>query len=130
MGVLSAILDRLGSLVKKPGSLVITTLISCLVTVILTASQYVAILLPGEIFQDSYKRQMWLPTFFSRTLEDGGTIFSYLVPGRLQPSMCLPRWRSPRCPICPMHVPSDDLPGPAIIYAATGFAVFKTDGSL
>jgi len=129
MGVLSAILNKLGSLVKKPGSLVITTLVSCLMTVVLTASQYVAILLPGEIFHDSYKEADVAPYVLSRTLEDGGTIFSYLVPwsaaalyvsktlevsvGEYLPYAFLPI-------ICPVL---------AVIYALTGFAVFKTDGS-
>ena len=129
MGVLSAILDKLGSLVKKPGSLVITTLVSCLITVILTASQYVAILLPGEIFQDSYKKANVAPYVLSRTLEDGGTIFSYLVPwsaAALYVSSTLEVSTMSYLPyaflpiICPVL---------AIIYAATGFAVFKIDGS-
>lgn len=129
MGVLSAILDKLGNLVKKPGPLVFTTLISCLLTVILTASQYVAILLPGEIFRDSYKEADVAPYVLSRTLEDGGTIFSYLIPwsaAAIYVSSTLGVTTLDYLPyaflpiLCPIF---------AIIYAATGFALFKTNGA-
>ena len=46
----------------------------------LTTSQYMAILLPGEVFQDSYKKAKVAPYVLSRTLEDGGTLFAFLVP--------------------------------------------------
>ncbi len=129
MGVLSAILDKLGGLVKKPGSLVITTLVSCLVTVILTASQYVAILLPGEIFQDSYKKAGVAPYVLSRTLEDGGTIFSYLVPWSAAALYVSSTLEVPTMSYLPYAFLPIICPILAIIYAATGFAVFNTDGS-
>ena len=81
MGVLTTILDRLEVLVRKPGPLVITTLFTCLLTVILTASQYVAIKLPGEIFKESYKKADVAPYVLSRTLEDGR--HHLLLPGSL-----------------------------------------------
>ena len=46
----------------------------------LTTSQYMAILLPGEVFQDSYQKAKVAPYVLSRTLEDGGTLFAFLVP--------------------------------------------------
>ena len=54
--------------------------ITCLATVMLTTSQYMAILLPGEVFQDSYRKAKVAPEVLSRTLEDGGTLFAFLVP--------------------------------------------------
>ena len=99
---------------------------SCLLTVILTASQYVAILLPGEIFRDSYKEADVAPYVLSRTLEDGGTIFSYLIPwsaAAIYVSSTLGVTTLDYLPyaflpiLCPIF---------AIIYAATGFALFKT----
>lgn len=80
MGVLSAILETFKEKIAKPCNLIIATLISCLATVMLTTSQYMAILLPGEVFQNAYKKAGIAPYVLSRTLEDGGTIFSFLVP--------------------------------------------------
>lgn len=80
MGVLSVILSKFSDKILKPCNLIITTLLSCLITVMLTTSQYMAILLPGEVFRPSYDKARIAPYVLSRTLEDGGTIFSFLVP--------------------------------------------------
>ena len=80
LGVLSVLLDKIRDRLEKPANLIITTLLSCLATVMLTTSQYMAILLPGEVFQDSYKKAKVAPEVLSRTLEDGGTLFAFLVP--------------------------------------------------
>ena len=80
LGVLTIMLDKIRDRLEKPANLIITTLLSCLATVMLTTSQYMAILLPGEVFQDSYKKANVAPYVLSRTLEDGGTLFAFLVP--------------------------------------------------
>ena len=80
LGVLTVMLDKIRDRLEKPCNLIITTLLSCLATVMLTTSQYMAILLPGEVFQDSYKKAKVAPQILSRTLEDGGTLFAFLVP--------------------------------------------------
>lgn len=80
MGVLTVILNKIKDKILKPCNLIIVTLISCLATVMLTTSQYMAILLPGEVLKSSYEKAKIAPSVLSRTLEDGGTIFSFLVP--------------------------------------------------
>ena len=51
-----------------------------LVTACLTASQYLAIMLPGMMMKDSYTKFKVDKKVLSRTLEDGGTMFSFLIP--------------------------------------------------
>ena len=80
MGVLNAILARIKGFIERPANLILATLLTCLATVLLTTSQYMAILLPGEVFTDSFKKAKVAPWILSRTLEDGGTIFAFLVP--------------------------------------------------
>ena len=80
LGVLTVLLDKIRDRLEKPCNLIIATLLSCLATVMLTTSQYMAILLPGEVFEDSYKKAKVAPYVLSRTLEDGGTLFAFLVP--------------------------------------------------
>lgn len=80
MGVLDALLEKIKDRILKPRNLILATLFSCLATVIMTTSQYMAILLPGEVFQGPFKKAKVAPYVLSRTLEDGGTIFSFLVP--------------------------------------------------
>jgi NhaC family Na+:H+ antiporter len=130
MGVLSRILDTIRDKIEKPRNLIIATLVSCLATVMLTTSQYMAILLPGEVFQDSYKKAKVAPYVLSRTLEDGGTLFAFLVPwsaaaiysfGVLGVSAVeyLPYAFLPI--ICPIM---------AVICAVTGLGVYDIDGNM
>ena len=130
MGVLARILDTIRDKIEKPRNLIIATLLSCLATVMLTTSQYMAILLPGEVFQDSYKKAKVAPYVLSRTLEDGGTLFAFLVPwsaaaiysyGVLGVS-CLEYLPYAFLPmICPLM---------AVVCAVTGFGVYDTDGNM
>lgn len=129
LGVLSVMLDKIRDRLEKPANLIITTLLSCLATVMLTTSQYMAILLPGEVFQDSYKKANVAPYVLSRTLEDGGTLFAFLVPwsaaaiyssGVLGISAVeyLPFAFLPL--LCPLF---------AIVCAITGIGVYDCDGN-
>ena len=79
-GILNAFLQKLLVLIKKPKHLVISTLLFSLVTACLTASQYLAIMLPGMLLKDQYTRFKLDKKVLSRTLEDGGTMFSFLIP--------------------------------------------------
>ena len=128
LGVLNVLLDKISDKLEKPCNLIITTLLSCLATVMLTTSQYMAILLPGEVFTNSYKKAKVAPQILSRTLEDGGTLFAFLVPwsaaaiyssGVLGVSAVeyLPFAFLPL--ICPLA---------AIVCAITGIGVFDTEG--
>lgn len=65
---------------KSVGSLVTGTLFTCFGANILTADQYMAIVLPGRMFREEYQRRNLDPRVLSRTLEDSGTITSALIP--------------------------------------------------
>ena len=47
---------------------------------ILASDQYIAILVPGKMFRDEYKKHNLAPENLSRTLEDAGTATSVLIP--------------------------------------------------
>ena len=64
---------------KSVGSLITGTLFTCFGANVLTADQYMAIVLPGRMFKEEYQRRgLVLGTF--RTLEDSGTLTSALIP--------------------------------------------------
>ena len=62
------------------GSLVTTTIATSIFFNITASDQYIAIVVPGRMFASSYKKRGLKPEVLSRTLEDGGTITSVLVP--------------------------------------------------
>lgn len=46
----------------------------------LASDQYLAIVVPGKMFEKAYKKRGLAPENLSRTLEDSGTVTSVLVP--------------------------------------------------
>lgn len=83
LGVLEVFLEKLTSCIKSVGGLVTTTVLAVIGLNIVTASQYMAIVLGGRMFVSAYKEKDMLPQTLSRTLEDAGTLTSVLVPWNL-----------------------------------------------
>jgi NhaC family Na+:H+ antiporter len=65
---------------KSTGSLVATTIATSIFFNITASDQYIAIVVPGRMFAKTYKERGLKPEVLSRTLEDGGTLTSVLVP--------------------------------------------------
>jgi NhaC family Na+:H+ antiporter len=65
---------------KSTGSLIASTVVTCIGTNLITADQYIAIVMPGRMYKEEYQRRGLDPVVLSRTLEDSGTITSPLVP--------------------------------------------------
>jgi len=88
--IFGALMDRTGliqvlvkyalSTVRGTGSLVITTLLTCIGANIIASDQYIAIVLPGRMYKLEFQKRGLDVKNLSRTLEDGGTITSPLVP--------------------------------------------------
>ncbi len=83
LGVLEVCLDRIKILTKTVGSLVCTTVVSEILLNMITASQYMTIILGGRLFVPEYKKKDMLPQTLSRTLEDSGTVTSLIIPWNL-----------------------------------------------
>ena len=79
-GFLSRISTALISLAKNTASLVATTTGTCVFFNMTASDQYLAIVVPGKMFKDSYKDKGLAPENLSRTLEDSGTVTSVLIP--------------------------------------------------
>ena len=127
IGVMEAVLGKLANAVNTSRSLVITTLGACLITTMVCASQYVAIVLPGQFMQPAYTRLKIKKRVLSRTLEDGGTIFCFLLPwttsGVYVPSVLGVDVLDYApfaffCLLCPIL---------CIIYACINFAIFREE---
>lgn len=62
------------------GSLVASTAATCIFFNFTASDQYMAIAVPGRMFAETYRKRGLKPEVLSRTLEDGGTVTSVLVP--------------------------------------------------
>ena len=79
-GMLEVIANFLLKFAKNTGSLVAVTIFSSLFINIIASDQYLAIVIPGRMYKDAYAERGLAPRNLSRTLEDGGTLTSALVP--------------------------------------------------
>jgi NhaC family Na+:H+ antiporter len=68
------------SVVNSAGSLVASTVGTCVFFNVTASDQYLAIVVPGRMYTDLYKDMDLAPENLSRTLEDSGTVTSALVP--------------------------------------------------
>ena len=79
-GLLKRISDPIMLYAKNTGSLITTTSATCLFFNLTTSDQYLSIVVPGRMFEDSFKEKGLAPENLSRTLEDSGTVTSVLIP--------------------------------------------------
>ncbi len=79
-GLLRRVLTTLLGFIKTTASLITTTILTAFSTNILTADQYIALVLPGRMFKAEYAARGLDPRVLSRSLENGGTITSVLIP--------------------------------------------------
>jgi NhaC family Na+:H+ antiporter len=79
-GLLMRISEAIIRWARSTGSLVASTVVTSVFFNITASDQYIAIVVPGRMFSKIYRERGYKPEMLSRTLEDGGTVTSVLVP--------------------------------------------------
>ncbi|MBP3425938.1 MAG: Na+/H+ antiporter NhaC [Rikenellaceae bacterium] len=79
-GFIESITDAMLRRMKSRAPMVTATTASCLLFNLTTGDQYMSIVIPGKMFQTAFKRQGYDPCLLTRTLEDGATATSVLIP--------------------------------------------------
>jgi len=80
LGMLKKFVESILATAKSTGSLIASTVATCIGTNLITADQYMAIVMPGRMYKEEYEKRGLHPVLLSRTLEDSGTITSPLIP--------------------------------------------------
>ena len=80
IGALTRISQTLLDMASSVFGLFASTVASCLVLNATASDQYLAIVVPGKMFQKAFKDRNLAPENLSRTLEDSGTVTSVLIP--------------------------------------------------
>jgi Na+:H+ antiporter, NhaC family len=79
-GMLKVMAEAIIRKVHRVGSLIASTAATCMFFNVTTSDQYLAILVPGRMYADVYKKRGLKPENLSRTLEDSATVTSVLIP--------------------------------------------------
>ena len=79
-GLLHVLVCGILKFAKSTGSLIASTIATCIGTNMITADQYIAIVMPGRMFKEEYEARNLASVNLSRSIEDGGTVTSPLIP--------------------------------------------------
>lgn len=79
-GLLVRIAEAIISKAHSTGSLVLSTVATSIFMNITASEQYISIVVPGRMFAKVFRQRRLKPELLSRSLEDGGTVTSVLVP--------------------------------------------------
>ena len=79
-GLLQRLVDYALSFAHNTGTLIATTIATCIGANIITSDQYISVVLPGRMYKLEYQSRKLDPRVLSRTLEEAGTITSPLIP--------------------------------------------------
>lgn len=80
IGALKTISNALLKLANSIFGLFSSTVASCIIINLTASDQYLSIVVPGKMFSKAYADKGLAPENLSRTLEDGGTVTSVLIP--------------------------------------------------
>lgn len=122
-GILGYLLELALRRVKGDGSLITTTVFTCVGTNVLAADQYIAIALPGRMYKDAYERHGLSRLNLSRTLEDSATLSSPLIPWNTCGAYMSATLGVATMQYAPFAFFNLLCPLIAIIYGFTGFAL-------
>lgn len=124
-GMLGSIISVFLRFMKKTVGMVASTVASGLFFNLTTADQYISIILTGNVFRDIYKDKGYENRLLSRSIEDGVTVTSPLIPwntcGMTQATI-LGISTFTYLPYCFFNIIS---PLMSIIIAATGYKIFR-----
>lgn len=126
-GMLRAIVEQILKLARTGRSLCATTVISSFLTNVITAEQYISIIIPGRMYSQAYRDKQLHPKNLSRALEDGGTITSPLVPWSTDAVFVLSTLGVSAWAYGPYAVLNYCVPILSIIFSLVGFSVVYTN---
>lgn len=125
-GVLEVLLDKISSFTKSARMLISVHVVTSIAVNLLSASQYVAILIPGRMFLPAYRKLGIDSCVASRTCEDSGTVTSPLVPWGLCGVYFAGVLGVSTWDYLPYTFLGLLVPVVAVVYAMTGLFIFQS----
>lgn len=124
-GVMSTLLDSVKGISKNARSLILSQTIAGFLSVALTSSSYMAILLPGRMFTPAYKKMGVKREVASRTCETSGICLDPLLPWTTTSIFFTGALGVGPMAYGPYAIFLWIIPIISVVYACTGFAVWK-----
>jgi NhaC family Na+:H+ antiporter len=80
VGILDRLITPVVNAAKSVGALVVALVASVVATNVITADQYIAIVLPARMFKNGFRDRGLAPVVLSRSVGDSGTVTGALIP--------------------------------------------------
>ena len=125
-GVLSVLLESLMEHIEKPRDLIISTLVSAYIMLFATGEMMVSMIIPGRTLEPAYKKMNIKNNVLSRTLETSATLGCAVLPWGVV-SVYIQNVLDVNLGYIPYTFLPFIAPIITMIYAFTGFALFKRD---
>jgi NhaC family Na+:H+ antiporter len=125
-GVLNVLLDSLMKYIKKPRDLIIGTLLSAYIMLFATGEMMVSMIIPGRTLEGAYQEMNIKKNVLSRTLETSATLGFAVLPWGVV-SVYIQNVLDVGLNYIPYTFLPFIAPVITLIYAFTGFALFKRD---
>jgi len=126
-GMLRALANGILSIAKGRGGLVLSTVTTAIAMNIIAGDQYLAIVIPGRMYKESFDELGLHPKNLSRALEDSATLTSPLIPwntcgASMMSFLNLNPWTY--VPYCILNLVTPII---SVIYGYTGFSMHKKE---
>ncbi len=122
-GMLGQLVEAILKVAKNTGLLVTATICTCIFVNLLTADQYLAIILPGRMYRQAFEDRKLKNKNLSRCLEDSATLTSPLIPWNVCGATMTGFLGVPTTQYAPYAVLNYINPIVSIIYGFTGFTM-------
>ena len=129
IGCLDTIIEVILKYCQSRGSIIFANVATCIAMNFLAADQYMAIVIPGQMYKPIYEKLNLHPKNLSRTLEDAGTLTSGLVPWSTCGAVYLTTLGISAFQYGRYHFLGLINPIVAIIYGFTGFGLARLNES-
>ena len=126
-GIMRQLISKVSRITDSRFGLVTTTLISTFVLNYFAADAYLAMLLPANALGNKYDELGIDRSVLSRTMEDGGTVVLPMVPWGTSGIYCATTLGVSVMSYMPYYIMGFATPVFALICAATGFGMMKSD---
>ena len=126
-GMLGVLAQRILSMAKSTGGLVVSTLGTAIGMNIIASDQYIAIVVPGRMFRAEFEKRRLHPKNLSRALEDSGTLTSALIPWNTCGAFMASALGVPTLVYLPYAFFNYFNPVISAIYGFTGFTIVPLD---
>lgn len=127
--ILEVLVEATVKWAHNTGRLIVSVLLAGYIMLIGTGSQMVTVIIPGRAFANTFKERNIHLRVLSRTLEDGGTIATPLLPWSVHSFYIMGVLGVSAWDFAPWAFMCWIVPIFSIIYGYTGFAIWRADGT-